>query len=135
MGLAERRAVGEFQEKSFPAWAKKVNEAVGIDVKITVDWDKLAAPDYSHMYEDAFTKVYFTPLVDGLKEICKDKMGKDALQAALKEVIITNTKDYYYGDCWTFADGKITLDHSPISNIDNIDDRTKGLVAELEKSL
>ena len=135
MGLAERRAVGEFLEKTFPAWVKKINEAVGIEVKVTVDWDKIAADDYSHLYEDAFTKVYFTPLVDGLKEICKDKMGKEALQAALKEVVITNTKNYYYGDCWTFADGIITIDHSPISNTDHIEDRTKGLVAVLEKSL
>lgn len=136
MGLAERRAAKEFEVGQFPEWKRKIEAAAGFPVELVIDFEKLALPDYAHLYADAWPKVYFEPLVAGLTEICKDAMGKDALKGALKKIEIVNVGDIYYGDRWaSFSDGVLRLDHQPFSNIDYVNERTKGLVECLEKAL
>lgn len=81
LGLAERRALKEYQDTKFPELDKKVDEAAGFDVKLTVEWDKLAQAGEADAYssDDYFTASYFTPLIEALKQIAKDDMGKNAL--------------------------------------------------------
>jgi hypothetical protein len=63
-------------------------------------------------------------------------MGKEALAEGLKQIVITNEQGIYYGDRWaTFADGVLTLDHEPATNIHQVADRVEGVVLLLEKSL
>jgi hypothetical protein len=136
MGLAERRAAKEFQDGQFPEWKRKIDAAAGFPVEVTVNWEQLAGDDYAHLYAEAWPKVYFEPLVAALAEISKDAMGKDALKGALKKIEIVNVGGIYYGDRWaSFSSGVLKLDHQPFSNIDDVKDRTKGVVDLLEKSL
>lgn len=135
MGLSEKRAIKDFQDKVFPGLKKQVDQAAGFDVKMDVQWDTLAVADMSHLYKDSFTKVYFTPLIDALKSICSDDMGKEGLQKQLKKVVISNTKGVYYGDRFTFEDGVLLLDHEPCTNVDHLDERRDGIKTVLEKSL
>ena len=92
MGLAERRAVKEFQDGNFPTLHQEINTAAGFDVNINVDWDTLAVDGMSHCYTEGFSLLFGT-VRDALGEICADDMGKEALKEALKSVHVCNTLD------------------------------------------
>lgn len=134
-GLKEKRAVKNFQEQTFPKLTQQINTVASVDVPVEVDWDSIAVDDYADMYEEGFTKVYFTPLLDALKEICADDMGKDALKNALKKVVIKNSSNSYSPSNFSFADGVLVIDHSPTTNIDDTKERTKKIVKLLEDAL
>ena len=136
MGLAERRAAKEFEDKQYPLLKKEIEEAAKFKVPIEVAWETLAEDGMSHMYEECWKKVYFTPLIDAIAAITVDDMGKDALKGALKKIVLQNRHDIYYGDrCATFADGVLTIDHKPTTNVDSIKEREDGIRTLLEKSL
>jgi hypothetical protein len=134
-GLKEKRAIKNFQEKSYPKLTKEINSIAGTDVPIEVDWDSIAVDGYSELYEEGFTKVYFTPLADALKGICADDMGKTALKEALKKVVIKNSSDSYSPSNFSFADGVLVIDHSPTSNLADTKDRTDKIVKLLEDAM
>lgn len=136
MGLAERRGVKDFETKHLAAWQQKVEGAAKMSVPVEVKWETLALDGESHLYEECWPKVYFQPLIAALESITRDDLGKDALTATLKKIIVQNTADVSYGDRWaTFEGGVLTLDHKPTTNVDSVKERTDGLVALLEKSL
>jgi len=136
MGLLEKRAIKAFQDGSYKNLVKEINAIAGYELVFDVKWDSLASEEYAHLYEESFTKVYFTPIIAALKEITVDDMGKEALKGALKKVVIKNENNIYYGDyAYTFDGGTLTIDHSPISNIDNITERSESLAKLLNKSL
>jgi hypothetical protein len=134
-GLKEKRAVKDFQDKSFPKLTKEINAVAGTDIPVEVDWDSLAVDGYSDLYEEGFTKVYFTPLLDALKEICADDMGKTALKEALKKVVIKNSSNSYSPSNFSFSDGVLVIDHSPTSNLNDTKERTKKIAKLLEDAL
>ncbi|MBM4304242.1 MAG: hypothetical protein FJ112_07935, partial [Deltaproteobacteria bacterium] len=111
MGLAERRALNNFQTNEYKTLENTIHAAAGFKVKVTVDWEKLGTDGNSDLYKDGFTKVYFTPLIEAFKAICIDEMGRKALKAELKEIVITNSADLYSPQSWTLEKGVLTLDH------------------------
>ena len=136
MGLKERRVGKEFQDSHYGGHRKAIEEALGFEVTIEVDWEALQVEDMSHLYVECWPKVYFTPLTEGFKTICADDMGKEALKEALKKIVITNQAGNSSGRSWvTFNEGVLKLDHKPTSNVDQIKERTEGLVSMLESSL
>ncbi len=136
MGLAERRVQKEFQDNHFPKLKGQLETASGTSVPLEVNWETLAPEGQSHLYLDAWTKVYFEPTIAAFQDVCRDQMGKDALKEKLKKIVMQNTKGTYYGDRWaSFEAGVLTLDHEPCTNVDDVAERTKGLVAVLEKAL
>jgi hypothetical protein len=134
-GLKEKRAVKEFQENAYPKLKKEIDTVAGLDVPIDVDWTSIAVKDYAHLYDEGFTKVYFTPLLNALKEICADEMGKTALKTALKKVVIKNSSNSYSPSKFSFTDGILVIDHSPTTNLGDIKDRTSKLVKLFESAL
>ncbi|AFE04486.1 hypothetical protein COCOR_02112 [Corallococcus coralloides DSM 2259] len=136
MGLAERRAAKEFETKRFPQFKKDIDEAAGFEVPVTVAWDTLALEGESHLYDQCWGQVYFVPLIEALKGITIDDMGKEALKGALKQIEIQNRSDISYGERMaTFEGGILRLDHRPHTNIDDVKDRTKGIQTLLESKL
>ncbi|HJZ87536.1 MAG TPA: hypothetical protein VKN99_20320 [Polyangia bacterium] len=136
MGLAERRAAKEYETKHLPRLKQEIVQAAGFEVPIEINWESLSAPDQAHLYEECWTKVYFTPLIGAFKAICVDDLGKDALKGSLKKIVITNTAGIYYGDRMaSFMDGVLTLNHEPTTNVDSIEERQKGIQKTLEAAL
>lgn len=136
MGLAERRAAKQFETSQFPQLKKAIDEAAHFEVPVEVRWETLSADGYAHLYEEAWPKVYFKPLVEALKAICIDDMGRDALKAGLKKVVIQNTLGVYSaGSMVGFVDGVLTLDHEPATNVDDVDDRKAAIQQKLEAAL
>jgi hypothetical protein len=131
MGLAERRAIKAFSEGRYLKLKQEIDALVGFEVPIEVNWDSIATDGYAELYEDAFYKVYFRPLIDALKAIAIDDLGKEALKEGLKKIIIEDS-----GSSWpTFHLGVLTLSYYAVSNLDDWMERKKSIQAELEKGL
>lgn len=135
MGLAERRAVKAYQDNHFPAWKQAIDAAAGFTVELEVEWPTLAADGYDHMYQEAFDKVYFEPLVGALKDVCQDDMGREALRDGLKRVVVCNRSGTYGESAITFQSGVLTIDHEPVTNLSDVSLRQEAIVKNLEKGL
>lgn len=122
MGLAERRAVKAYQDLQYPALKKAIDDAAGFEVVLEVEWDKIATEGRAAQYhEDWFwTQIYFQPLAAALKLVAQDDMGKAALKAGLKKVVITYDEATApisnYKDGWKFDGGVLTLNSAPATN-------------------
>ena len=136
MGLAERRAVIEFETSHLPALKTRIDEAAGFAVPTEIHWDTLCPAGESRLYFESWTAIYFEPLIAALKNVSRDALGKEALHAGLKKVVIQNTKAVYYGDnCATFEGGTLTLDHEPLTNAGDVEPRTEAIIKALEAGL
>jgi hypothetical protein len=135
MGLAERRGVERFKNDVYPGWKSRIDEAAGFEVPIEVAWEELAVADYADSYADFFPKVYFQPLLDALSAVAADDMGKSALRGGLSKIVIRNTGEFFSVAGISFADGVLTFDHKPHTNIDYGEERAKGLQRALEAGL
>lgn len=131
MGLAERRAVKNYSETEFPKMKAKIDAVAGMDVTFDISWDTLEEDDYAHLLEESIPKVYFKPILEAFREIAIDDMGKEALAEGVKSVVVRWTGEKTID----FEDGVLTVDHSPISNIDYWEDRRDKIQSALEERL
>ena len=74
--------------------------------------------------------------MQALASVGRDIMGKEALLAGLKKIVVQNTAAIYNPDNWAkFEDGTLTLDHDPLTNADYVNPRTEALITTLEAGL
>ena len=118
MGLQEKRAMKEFQDNQFPELVAKINEAAASTMEIEVDWDSMSEDDHAHLFETAWPKVYFEPLIAALKKVCVDDMGREALREGVQKIVFCNRSDSHVRDHFALEGGVLTIDHKPFSNID-----------------
>ena len=135
MGLAERRASKEFQDKHFPELRNEIHKVAGFPVPLEVNWDQLAVEGQTDYYKEAWTEIFFKPVIEALRQIGRDDMGRDALKSGLKKVEFRNSQGAYSPhSAITFMNGAITIDHE-LSNVGDTKDRTKYLIEIVEKGL
>jgi hypothetical protein len=131
MGLVERRAAKTFAEGKYVQFKQEIDTATGFEVEMVVNWDSLAIEDYAHLYEEAFTQVYFRPLLGAIKAVNIDDLGQEALKTGLKQILIENR-----GSRWpTFEAGVLTLPFDSVANLDDWSDRQQSIQDILEESL
>lgn len=135
MGLAERRGVERFKNDDYPGWKSRIDEAAGFEVPVEVAWEELGVADYADSYAEFFPKVYFQPLVDALRAVTVDDLGKGALREGLSKIVIRNEGGFYSTSGISFTDGVLTFDHQPHANVDYGEERAKGLQRTLESGL
>lgn len=145
-GLAERRAIKEYQDTKYPEFKKQIDAAAGFDVKVTVSWDKLALPGQAEQYlkDEYISDIFFYPLIEALKDVTKDEMGKASLKDKLKEIVITydaaTAPASNYKSGWPFENGVLTINYQPWTNSDGRDgssykERVQALRENLEEKL
>ena len=135
MGLAERRASKEFQDTEFPGFKDEILAATGFKVAIEVNWDQLAVEGQSSSYKEAWTEIFFKPVIEGLRQITRDDMGKEALKGGLKKIEFRNNSGSYSPhSAITFQNQTLVIGHE-LTNVGDTKDRTKYLVEILEKNL
>jgi len=135
MGLAERRASKEFQDKHFPELSSEIQKLAGHPVPIEVAWDQLAVEGQTEAYKEYWTEVFFKPVIEALRQIGRDDMGKDALKGGLKQIEFRNSAGYYSpGSAISFQNGHLVIDHD-YSNVGDTKDRTKYIIEIVEKAL
>ena len=135
MGLEEKRAVKGFQDSKLPALMKEIQALTSCPVEI--DWDSLATGDGMDpaYWAEAWEQVFFRPVIDGLKEISSDDLGKDALKSSLKKIEMCNKGGNWGESAFSFDSGVLKVDHKPFTNIDDVRERTKHVADVLSKAL
>lgn len=135
MGLSERRATKEFQDNDFPAFQAEIHKLVGNPVPIEIAWEELAVEGQSSSYKTAWPELYFKPIIEALRLITRDQMGRDAVKAGIKKIQIRNSKGAYSPQsAITFENGTVLVDHD-LSNVDYTQDRITYVVELVEKKL
>ncbi len=136
MGLAERRATKEFQDNQFPALLAEIHKVAGFPVPLEVIWEQLAVEGGRIAdYAEDWTKVFFKPVIEGLRRIGRDQMGKDAIKSGLKKIEFRNSKGTANpNNAISMEAGVLLIDHE-LANIGDVEERTKVLVETVEKSL
>jgi hypothetical protein len=141
LGLAERRAIQNYQEKFYPDLLKGINDAVGAPIEVEVKWDTMAGPGQAEKYSQPgyWTDIYFVPLVSALKAVASDAMGKKAVQEKLKKIVIfhdtTTAPASNYINGVTFESGTLSINFHPYSNVSDVDSRAKAIQKLLESKL
>ena len=135
MGLSERRATKDFQDNQFPQLSATIRDIAGFAVPIEVAWEELAVEGQTDNYREAWPELYFKPVIEGLRQITRDQMGKDAVKSGLKKVQFRNSKGAYSPhSAISFEGGTLLVDHE-LSNVGDTQDRTKYLIEIVEKGL
>lgn len=137
LGLGERRGIAAFEERVLPGLRAQIKEAAGFEVPIAIEWEKVGSDEVAGKGEqftepEFFTAIYFLPLIEALKSVGRDRMGREALKAGLKRVVVTNG-GYHSGP--TFGEGTLTIDYRPNYSPADVAGRTRQIVEVLEKGL
>lgn len=137
LGLGERRGIAAFEERVLPGLRAQINEAAGFEVPIAIEWERVVSDEVAgkgeHFTEpEFFTAIYFLPLIEALKSVGRDRMGREALRAGLKRVVVTNG-GYHSGP--SFQEGTLTIDYRPNYSPADVAGRTRQIVEVLEKGL
>ncbi|WP_159023680.1 hypothetical protein [Formosa sp. L2A11] len=81
MGLKEKKAAKSIEDNYLGNYQKEINEIVGKELPININWDT---------FEMDFIKfvpsVCLQRLTDGLKTVCKDEMGKEAVAEGINSI-------------------------------------------------
>lgn len=105
MGLAEKRAQKAAEEGWLPARQREVAEISGATVTYQVEWATFDgdAKGIEWLEHNGPQQVSMA-----LRGICHDALGKEAIQAALKTIVLTNVAAPAEKSL-AFADGVLTL--------------------------
>lgn len=108
MGLAEKRAAKAFQDSRFPEIVSAVKAAIAKEIPIEVDWDSLMWEGCQDNFNDNWAYGCFLPLIDALKSVCSDDLGKDAVKHGLRKITVKGT--YAHALSAKFEGGVLELD-------------------------
>ena len=141
LGLAERRALAGYRETIFPGLLRDIQAAAGFELPVEVEWDTLAVPGRADRYNEPgfFTDIYFRPLINALRQIGRDDMGRQALRAGLRRVTVAYDRATApatnYRNGLRFEGGTLRINWTPFENANDVADRTEALVTTLERGL
>lgn len=111
LSLLERRAVQAYETGPFPDLQRRIHEAAGFEV----------------------------PLAAALSQVGSDALGKQALRAGLKSIVITydeaTAPPSNYENGVTFKDGVLTLNFHPYTNTGDVEPRSAAIRKVLEAGL
>jgi hypothetical protein len=136
MGLAERRAIKDFEDNHYPALKAQIDQTVGTEVELVADWEAIVAVSGLRVekYTEFLSGVFLIPIHKAFEQICSDDMGKEALGSALKKIELMNSDTHLESRGKKFENGVLTIDQK-LTNVDAQYDRVKSIVAILEAAL
>lgn len=137
MGLPEKRIQAAFVSDDFVQFSKNLEDILGFFPEVNVDWDNLIVDDSADFLAKTWNAIYFTPILEAIKKITVDDMGKEAMKA-LKVINIQNNNGVMSTNGYAqFTAGTLTIDHLPTTNADgfHFDERIKNLQEVIESAL
>ena len=113
MGLSERRATKDFQDKHLPSFLTEVTASwPGSSCRSRSTGSSSRRPTWRTATSRRGPSFYFKPVIEALRQITRDDMGKDAVKSGLKKLEIRNSKGAYYAStAITFESGTLAIDH------------------------
>lgn len=139
--LAERRAIATYQSDIYAGQLEAIQAAAGFAVPVEVQWDSLVIPGQAAKFglDSFWTDVYFTPLAQALKAVAVDDMGRQALAAELKSIVVRFDEETApasaYASGVQFEAGVLSINFRPFTNPDDVDARAKAIQQVLEARL
>ncbi len=106
MGLRERRQVQNYQTTIIPEVRAELQQlAGGAEIAVEIDWSTFEnnAEALDQLQHQALGRV-----VDAVRRICIDDLGKDAIRQGLKVVAVTNVPTVAEKGI-SFADGRLEV--------------------------
>ncbi|MFM9951946.1 MAG: hypothetical protein ACKV1O_28710 [Saprospiraceae bacterium] len=91
MGLQEKRLAKNIQDNVLPGFIAELTAIGGFEPSLEINWETFIAYD-----EYPLTRLegdVLPGLLEVFKSICRDDMGREALQSALKTIRLENTDD------------------------------------------
>jgi hypothetical protein len=136
MGLQQKRIIQEYQETVFPGWKKQFDEACGFEIPMEVRWETMQSDDRDKKenYFPYYDEVYFRPLLSAFKGLCSDQMGKDAVKAGVKKIVIESIQGGGTQQS-SFNDGVFSLKHNFTANYYDEESRAKDWKKLIEAKL
>ncbi len=106
MGLRERQLVREFKEEKLPSYSAQLVEVTGgAQIAWDVDWDSFVPSEKALMY---FDSQGLSTIVNAIRHICYNDLGKEAVREGLHTIEIKNFSTP--GDLSvTFGDGTLVV--------------------------
>ena len=89
MGLEEKRMLRQIKEEVFPTYEAELAKITGTPIAYEVDWDSFAANRDALVFLESRV---FGPINEGLRDICRDDLGKEAVQASIKTIRVKQEK-------------------------------------------
>jgi hypothetical protein len=83
MSLEVKRAVKAVEDQ-LPEKKSTLNEIAGCEIDVEINWDTFTTKDDVVMIPNAF----FDRFNEDLKKICSDDLGKEAVQEAIKKIVV-----------------------------------------------
>lgn len=85
MGLQERKAAQAIKEQYFDAYQKELNEIVGKELPIEINWESFDLNAVKFI-----PSVCLQRTVDAFKRLCSDDMGKEAVKESIQLITVEN---------------------------------------------
>ena len=85
MGLTQKRAIAQLQEETLPKYQAELDAAVGAHIELAPLWESYADQDAS-VIERHLPNYGLAEVVKGIALVCKDELGKSAVQEAVTKV-------------------------------------------------
>lgn len=104
--------IKQYQDESFPQFQAELLALVGKEIPLDIRWDEFPAENSADFLMEGLQNCYFRPIIEGLKPICADAMGKEALAGVLKSIVIQNStnREDCPGQDISFVDGVLLID-------------------------
>lgn len=106
MGLAERREMKRLQEEVMPSKQNELQSIVGSKVTYDINWDSFST---SLDAMGRFEREAFTRINEAMTSLCRDDMGKEAVQEAIKTIRISNHANNSSFESVTLAGGTLDI--------------------------
>lgn len=88
MGLAERRLAEKIKTEQVPQFLADLQTAMGFAPEVEIDWASFLA--YNEYPLNRMKNEVFYNLVEAMKNLGQDAMGKEALADAIQKIVIKN---------------------------------------------
>lgn len=88
MGLAERRLAEQIKTEEFPTFLADLQAAMGFAPDLDIDWASFTA--YNQYPLTRMKSNVLESLVDAMKTVGKDDMGKEALAESVQKIAVKN---------------------------------------------
>ncbi len=102
----------QYQDEQLPQFKTELASLVWKEVPLEIHWDEFPSENSESFLMEGLQDCYFRPVIEGLKPICADSMGKEALQDVLKLIIIENSTNRpdTDGQVISFENGTLRID-------------------------
>ncbi len=106
MGLQEKRAIQNIKDNYFGDYQKKLNEIAGKELPYDINWDSF---DMNSI--NMIPNVCLERILDAIKGICSDQLGKDAIAESLDKIVVNNidVKDAENSKSMSFENKTLTI--------------------------